>query len=198
VIGTAGALYHNDYERAGGSLFDTALLGTGTAMGAVRRAGASAIEGEIGVGATVRLDYTVLQGREREFMRQLAGQEAGINKLTAGEIRNNIDSFNANGRPSSAGQAVAGIRRGNPLSEDPFVQAYLEKGFENGEPRFAALHEPDMVIGGNSNGVTGYGDLSVNSSLGSQNRFHQNTIYQAVQLAPADSYIRFIFGVKKQ
>jgi len=39
VIGTAGALYHNDYERAGGSLFDTALLGTGTAMGAVRRAG---------------------------------------------------------------------------------------------------------------------------------------------------------------
>lgn len=54
----------------------------------------------------VRIEYVPLKGSEAEFMRQLAGQEAGINKLTAGEIRANIEAFNASGRPSSASDAI--------------------------------------------------------------------------------------------
>jgi hypothetical protein len=48
--------------------------------------------------ATVTIPYKALPGSEAEFARQLAGQEAGINELTAGEIRSNIEAFRANGR----------------------------------------------------------------------------------------------------
>lgn len=144
---------------------------------------------------TVRVQYTPLQGSEEEFSRQLAGQEAGINKLTAGEIRANIDAFNASGRPSSASEAIGLFRRENPVSEDPFVEAYMEASPDS---RFAALHEPDMVVGGRPDGVTGYGDLRVNSSIGAQNAYRQSMIYDAVSSVPSDSYVRFIFETTGQ
>lgn len=144
---------------------------------------------------TVTLSYTPLAGKEAEFMRQLAGQEAGLNRLTAGEIQSNIDAFNATGRPSSAAQAVAEFRRESPVSGDPFAQAYFSTNTP--APRLAALHEPDMVIGGRASEVTGYGDLAVNSSIGAQNRYLQADVYRAVSQVPPNSYVRFIFGVDK-
>ncbi|POZ59988.1 polymorphic toxin type 15 domain-containing protein [Chromobacterium alticapitis] len=131
-------------------------------------------------------------------MRKLAGQEAGLNKLTAGEIRSNIEQFRANGRPSDASNEIMQFRNANPVVEDPFVQSYLDRIGAEGQPRFAALHEPDMVIGGRPDMVTGYGDLRVNSSLGSQNRYFQDAIYQATLGVPKNSYVRFKFGAISQ
>jgi len=142
---------------------------------------------------TVKVQYTPLKGSEEEFQRQLAGQQAGLNKLTAGEIRSNIEAFNESGRPSSAADAISAFRRENPISEDPFVDAYMDAAPEGETPKFAALHEPDMVIGGRPDGITGYGDIRVNSSLGAQNAYRQSIIYDAVKSVPADSYVNFIF-----
>jgi hypothetical protein len=147
--------------------------------------------------ATVTIPYKALPGSEEEFARQLAGQEAGLNKLTAGEIRSNIEAFRANGRPSSAAQTIADFRRENPVSEDPFAQDYLADAGEGDTPRFAALHEPDLVIGGRDV-IAGYGDLSVNASLGAQNRYNQEAIYRAVFNAPSDSFVQFIFSLGDQ
>ncbi|MGY3231221.1 hypothetical protein ACVWWJ_002705 [Luteibacter sp. HA06] len=151
---------------------------------------------ETGPVLTVRVQYTPLEGSEAEFARQLAGQERGINALTAGEIRTNIEKFNAQGRPPGAGGAVGEFRRENPVSEDPFVESYLAQVSQGATPRFAALHEPDLVIGGTVNAVNGYGDLRVNSSLGAQNAYRQDIIYDAVKTVPADTKVRFIFEVK--
>ncbi|WP_459571807.1 polymorphic toxin type 15 domain-containing protein, partial [Cupriavidus sp. 8B] len=154
--------------------------------------------GAIDSGLTVNIQYTPLQGNEVEFMRQLAGQEAGLNMLTAGEIRANIEAFNAGGRPSSATDAISAFRRENPVTDDPFVDAYMKNAPEGQTPRFAALHEPDMVIGGRASGVTGYGDLNVNSSIGAQNAYRQSVIYDAVKSALPNSYVRFVFGVTEK
>jgi len=101
------------------------------------------------------------------------------------------------GRPSSAAQAVNNYRRDNPISEDPLVQSYLIESEASTGTKFAALHEPDLVIGGR-NVIAGYGDFSVNSSIGAQNRFARDAIYRAVLNAPEDSYIRFILSLGDQ
>lgn len=87
--------------------------------GDVRSINVRASATQIDPAATVRIQCTRLEGSDAEFMRQLAGQESGINRLTAGEIRSNIEAFNANGRPSKAGQAIADFRRENPCLRIP-------------------------------------------------------------------------------
>ncbi len=92
-----------------------------------------------------------------EFARQLKGQETGINKLTAEEIKANIEKFRAEGRPSSAASAIRQARRADPI-------AAAGK---------AGLHNPDAVIGGKPNLIEDFGGMRENSSLGSQNRLNQ-------------------------
>jgi hypothetical protein len=128
-------------------------------------------------------------------MRQLLqDQEAGLNNLTAGEIKANMDNYAAsNGRPPDAAAAIAAYRAGNPVADDIFAQEYRA---ENPSARFAATHGPDMIIGGDTDGITGYGELSVNSSIGAQNKYVAPQIYNAVSSVPPNSYITFILGLK--
>jgi hypothetical protein len=143
----------------------------------------------------VTVPFKALEGYEDEFARQLAGQESALNGMTAGEIKGNIETFNLSGRSSDAADAIGAFRRSNPVATDPFAENYLPNA-GNDPVTFAALHEPDMVIGGRTNGVTGYGDMRVNSSIGAQNYYNQQTILDAVSGAPSDSYIRFIFDIQ--
>jgi hypothetical protein len=119
-------------------------------------------------------------GEAAEFARQVAGQEAGLNRMTAGEIRANIEAYRASGRPSSASSAIQTARRQNPAAA----------------AGNAALHEPDMVIGGNASIIENFGNLPVNSSIGSQNRTLQQVIYDAVKDLPADAVVNFRFRVQ--
>ncbi|WP_349280030.1 polymorphic toxin type 15 domain-containing protein [Polaromonas hydrogenivorans] len=136
---------------------------------------------------------SLLIGKEREFMRQLVGdQEAGINKLTAGEIKANIDNYGTfNDRPPDATSAIKAYRSANPISDDIFAQEYLAN---NPSAKFAATHSPDMILGGRAIGITGYGDLGVNSSIGSQNKYVMPQIYNAVSSVPPNNFITFILA----
>ncbi|OEZ63500.1 tRNA3(Ser)-specific nuclease WapA precursor [Duganella sp. HH105] len=140
----------------------------------------------------VTVNYNSLRGFEQEFARQLQGQQRGINQLTAGEIKANIEAFNASGRPSSAASAINRYREANPIVGDPFATNFQREN-SNNTAKFALLHDPDMVIGGKASGVTGYGLANVNSSLGAQNNWRQSQIYNAVNSVPPESYIGFIF-----
>jgi RHS repeat-associated protein len=116
-----------------------------------------------------------------EFAKQLADQEAGINKMTAGEIRARIEQFREQGRPSSAGAAIRQARQADPAAAE-------------GK---AALHSPDCCVGGSPEAIGGFGDKSANSSLGSLNRAKQAQIYDAVKDLPPDAKVRFRFAVEE-
>lgn len=148
-----------------------------------------------GAGTVTINGYRPVVGKEAEFMRQLHGdQEAGLNNLTAGEIKSNIEAYMAsNGRPPDAAGAIGMHRTANPIADDIFVQEYLA---ENPSARFAVTHGPDMILGGYADSITGYGDLSVNSSIGSYNKYVSPQIYKAVSSVPPNSYITFILGLK--
>ncbi len=118
-----------------------------------------------------------------EFRRQLKGQQDGINKLSPDEVIKNIDSYAKNGRAAYPGEAAS--RRAfrstqwnkaynkalDQYSEDPNTAADADnlagQAADNALSGKAALHNPDMVAGGNP-AATDLGDAGVNSSMGSQ------------------------------
>ncbi len=110
-----------------------------------------------------------------EFKRQVEGQTNGLNDLSAGEIKENIENYRKSGRPSKASSAISKVRRKTPeATSDQHV-----------------LHEPDLVIGGKADGTNGLGDGRINSSIGSQNKNHQDNIYDAVKDLPSDAKVKF-------
>lgn len=145
---------------------------------------------------SLRLEYSAIPGKEAEFARQLAGQEAAMNRMTAGALTEEIESFLANGRPSSADRYLRHFRSEHPIGEDAFVRDYLAGAGAGSNTRFAALHDPDMVIGGRPANITGYGDFGVNSSIGVQNYYHRDSILNFVKSAPPDAYLRFYLEIK--
>ena len=115
----------------------------------------------------------------QEFMRQLSGQETGLRKLTVQEFLDNRDAYlsrlaeTGSGRPEAAGVAQRAARE-KALGEK--VESLIEGGMSPKEAKAAAkewiktqaaLHDPDMIAGGRPDGITGMGDKSVNSALGS-------------------------------
>src|SRR5262249_45821593 len=126
--------------------------------------------------ATATIRYTTY-GNEDEFVRQLRGQQRGLNEMTAGEIRARIEQFRANGRPSSSESALTDEQ---------------EQTVRQSEGDLARLHNPDLCIAG-KNCVVDVGDSRINSSIGSQNRTRQQQIYDAVKDLPSNQKVRLIF-----
>ena len=118
-----------------------------------------------------------------EFRRQLKGQQDGINKLTPDQVMNNIDRYAKDGRGAYPGEAAdRRMFRGTQwnkaynkaldgYSQDPNTAAEADtlagQAADNALSGKAALHNPDMVAGGNP-AATDLGDAGANSSLGSQ------------------------------
>lgn len=109
-----------------------------------------------------------------EFMRQLKGQEAGLNSLTVDDFIKNRDEYLENGR-SKLGSATQ--KRFRDQARANKVAEFRAKGYGRSEAKSmaddfmdnnAALHDPDQIAGGFGDNVTGMGDRGVNSSLGSQ------------------------------
>ncbi len=118
-------------------------------------------------------------GDPDEFLRQLQDQQDGLNSMSAGEIKNNIDNYRQNGRPNEAQKAITDYRATHDVPKGNDV-----------------LHGPDMSIGGSPTGITGYGDSGVNRSIGRQNGYRQDTIYDVVSSLPSDSPVNFQFVVQ--
>ena len=111
---------------------------------------------------------------EAEFIRQLKGQEEGLNKLTVKEYFENRKEYIKNGRSSEA-KAAQKAARENALA-DKYNEMLLQGNSRSEAKRIAedwiktqaALHDPDMIAGGYATKITGMGDTRINSSLGSQ------------------------------
>ncbi len=115
-----------------------------------------------------------LKHNSDEFIRQLKGQEDGLNKLSVDDFIKNRDEYLKNGRSSAGSKAQKRYRE--EVHSDK-VAEYRGQGHSRKEAKKmaddfmkdkAALHDPDQIAGGFGENVTGMGDKGVNSSLGSQ------------------------------
>ena len=111
---------------------------------------------------------------EAEFARQLADQEAGMNKLTVDEYLKNRERYIAEGRAIEGNMAQQAARKEALANK---VDELLDSGmyFQEAEKQAkkwldsqAALHNPDQIAGGNPLNIGGMGDKKINSSIGSQ------------------------------
>jgi len=124
-----------------------------------------------------------------EFVRQLEGQQDGLNSLTVDDFINNRDDYLANGRSSEGAQAQREFReralqeRIDDLEDSGLSLDDATEQAEEWMSTRAALHDPDQVAGGFGSNVTGMGDGRVNSSLGSQWRTRIDDIDRQVREA---------------
>ncbi|WP_227989409.1 polymorphic toxin type 15 domain-containing protein [Streptococcus ruminantium] len=113
---------------------------------------------------------------QKEFVRQLANQEAGMNKLSVSEYIGNRGNYLANGRSSTGGVAQQEARAAALDSKiDELMSSGKIKSLKEAEIEAKAwldtqdaLHDPDQVAGGYADRVVGVGDSGVNRSIGSQ------------------------------
>lgn len=132
---------------------------------------------------------------EGEFLRQLQGQQDGLNRLTVEEYMANRDRYLREGRASEGAQAQEAYRqqalreRIDQLIEEGNSPTQARQTAEAEFENLAALHDPDQVAGGNPLNVTGMGDSGINSSLGSQ--WDKNPTGQTISRAELlDQHIR--------
>ncbi len=109
-----------------------------------------------------------------EFLRQLQGQQDGLNNLTVDEFIRNRDEYLANGRSAEGARTQREFRE-RALQEkiDEFEDSGLSLDDATAQAEEwmstrAALHDPDQIAGGFGTNVTGMGDSRVNSSIGAQ------------------------------
>lgn len=111
----------------------------------------------------------------KEYKRQLAGQEKGMNKLSVCKFLENREKFRNEGRD---------LRISSEMQKKMRQEARADRVYENrknGMSRMeaekeadkwleskAVLHDPDQIAGGNATDVTGLGDKEINSSIGAQ------------------------------
>lgn len=116
-----------------------------------------------------------------EFDRQLAGQEAGLSRMTVAEFLKNRNAvlarIESGGQSRSAdGNAAQQIARGQAF-RDKIEDLMIDHGLSRSEATAratqwlkgqAALHNPDQIAAGNPKLVDGVGDGRINSSIGAQ------------------------------
>ena len=109
-----------------------------------------------------------------EFDRQLANQEADLNKLTVQEYLDNRELYLKYKRSPEAKAAQKLARKEAfedkifELTEQGMDPNLAKKEAKKWIDTQAALHDPDMIAGGFGENVTGMGDKRINSSIGAQ------------------------------
>ncbi len=110
----------------------------------------------------------------KEFVRQVKGQERGLNRMNITEWRENRQNYLENGRAPEGAEAQARAREKAYQSR---IESNQKKGMSYSEAKKeadtwiktqAALHNPDQIAGGAPGHVSRMGDRAVNSSIGSQ------------------------------
>lgn len=121
-----------------------------------------------------------------EFTRQLKNQEKGMNRLSIEEYLNNRQNYLSKGRAPEA-SAVQKTARQEALADK--ILELRNQGLSKNDAKLqanewmksqAALHNPDMIAGGNPLNIQGLGDTNINSSLGSQWRYRIDAVDQYV------------------
>jgi hypothetical protein len=120
------------------------------------------------------------QSKVPEFDRQLAGQEAGLNRMTVDEYLKGRDAFESKSvtrDPQIARKArakyeqdLAGSLTDELLAKGVHIRKAEKMAAEAAAERMktlAALHNPDMVSAG-EDVIADFGDRNVNSRIGAQ------------------------------
>jgi hypothetical protein len=117
-----------------------------------------------------------------EFARQLAGQQAGLNRLTVAQFIANRDTYEKLRKQKGSGRAKAGDTAQRIAREKAFARKVEELQLANDDlteseamdqaqqwmDTQTALHDPDQVAGGHAHNITGMGEKRVNFSIGAQ------------------------------
>jgi Novel toxin 15 len=124
---------------------------------------------------------------EAEFARQLADQEAGMNKLTVDEYLKNRERYIAEGRAIEGNMAQQAARENAYLDK---VTELRRNGLSQEQAKIkakewmdtqAALHNPDQIAGGNPVNIGGMGNKAINSSIGSQWKYRIDAVDEQIQ-----------------
>nr|WP_249023535.1 polymorphic toxin type 15 domain-containing protein [Enterococcus termitis] len=122
-----------------------------------------------------------------EFIRQLKKQQDGMNQLTVEEYLKNRQQYLDKGRVPEASVAQQTARQ-EALADK--IAELRNQGMSRAEAKTqaegwmkdqAALHDPDMIAGGNPTNIQGLGDSKINSSLGSQWRTRISEVDRQIQ-----------------
>jgi len=112
--------------------------------------------------------------KQKDYISQLKGQEAGINRLKVENWIKNRKRYSKEGRSKEGSKAQKEFRE-KKLNEiiDNLVAsgktyAQAEKEAKKQLKGTAALHDPDQIAGGEATAITRLGYSGVNSSIGSQ------------------------------
>ena len=110
---------------------------------------------------------------KNEVKRQAIEQGEGLEKQTAGQIKNNIETAGTKEAKLESTRAKTAFKKDNPQ----------QKG-EN------ALHRADAVIGGSRSDISRNGDGGVNKSLGAQNKNQAGNVMNAVKDADSGAKVK--------
>ncbi|KHD37937.1 hypothetical protein NL50_00005, partial [Clostridium acetobutylicum] len=124
---------------------------------------------------------------EDEFARQLADQEAGMNKLTVDEYLKNRERYIAEGRAIEGNMAQQAARKEAQaekiaeLRKSGLSYSEAKKQAKEWITSQAALHNPDQIAGGNPLNIGGMGDKAINSSIGSQWKYRIDAVDEQIK-----------------
>ncbi|WP_260448076.1 polymorphic toxin type 15 domain-containing protein, partial [Listeria seeligeri] len=124
-----------------------------------------------------------------EFTRQLKKQQDGMNQLTVDEYLKNRQQYLDKGRVPEASVAQQTARQEAladkilELRNQGIPRTEAKSQAEDWMKKQAALHDPDMIAGGNPTNIQGLGDSKINSSLGSQWRTRISEVDRQIQEA---------------
>lgn len=154
----------------------------------------------------VTITFKYNRNNKAEMDRQVAGQQAGMNKIRLDQWTSNRNNYLMIGRDGSSkaaqdtarqthrttifNQKILDLRKKNsqlPVSQQKNLTELTDEAnvwVEKEMKKLAALHDPDQVAGGEGLNVTGMGSLSVNSSIGSQWKNNIHILDQAIGKVP--------------
>ncbi|MDQ0206984.1 polymorphic toxin type 15 domain-containing protein [Alkalicoccobacillus murimartini] len=121
-----------------------------------------------------------------EFNRQLKDQETGMNKLTMDEYLKNRQRYLEEGRAIEGNAAQRAAREWelknkiDELYESGLTKKQAEQKANEWIKTQAALHNPDQIAGGVPSHISGLGDSSINSSLGSQWKYRIDIVDEKI------------------
>lgn len=124
---------------------------------------------------------------EAEFARQLADQQAGVNKLTVDEYLKNRERYISEGRAIEANAVQQAARKEAQaqkiaeLRKNGLSYSEAKKQAEEWLKSQAALHNPDQIAGGNPLNIGGMGDSKINSSIGSQWKYRIDAVDEQIK-----------------
>ncbi|MFK3908188.1 DUF6861 domain-containing protein [Pseudomonas monteilii] len=138
-----------------------------------------------------------------EFVRQLKGQEGGLNRLTVEEYLENIAT------PQKRNKTIAALARAKLSNqirrrlEEAYsatmsptkAKALAKKHAKETMSTLAALHNPDLSAGGKDI-IADFGDRQVNSSIGPQWKSKINGIKAAAERIPLPARKHTLLNVK--